>query len=101
MSAQNPNSKEIELVTEDKSSISVVGEVEPKAATGWQRLMWIAIAIVSFVYIFIPEPTDAIPLLGWLDEGVAALICSFALEKIGIRIPLLQRFLGRKNKKQK
>lgn len=26
------------------------------------------IAVLAFIYIFIPEPTDGIPIFGWLDE---------------------------------
>lgn len=29
------------------------------------------IAIICFVYIFIPEPSDIIPVFGWLDEILA------------------------------
>lgn len=45
---------------------------------------WIFVAVVSTVYVFIPEPTDAIPVLGWLDEATALLILSYALRKLNI-----------------
>lgn len=71
--------------------------------TGWRKWFWIAIAIISAVYIFIPEPTDAflfpIP-FGLLDEATAALILTYALERLGIRIPFLSRLLGRKKLKK-
>lgn len=46
---------------------------------------WIIVAIVCGVYIFIPEPTDVIPILGWLDEATALLIFSYALKKLNVR----------------
>lgn len=68
------------------------------APRGWQRWMWIIIAILSGIYVFIPEPTDAVPILGWMDEGVAVLILTYALERLGIRIPLIDRLLHHKRK---
>ena len=49
------------------------------------KVFWIIVAIVCGVYIFIPEPTDAIPILGWLDEATALLILSYALKKLDVR----------------
>jgi hypothetical protein len=63
--------------------------------TGWRKWAWIITAIASGVYIFIPEATDMFPIVGWLDEGLAALILSTALGKLGIRIPILDAMLRR------
>ncbi len=62
------------------------------------KLFWIIVAILSGVYIFIPEPTDAIPILGWLDEATALLIFSYALKKLNVRWLdwLLRIFKGKK-----
>ena len=52
-----------------------------------KKLFWIAIAVFSGVYMFIPEPTDLIPVLGWLDEATAFTVLIYALGKLGIKIP--------------
>ena len=72
-----------------------------ESLTGWRRIVWIVVAILSGVYIFIPEFTDVIPVVGWLDEGLAAVILTTALGKLGIRIPILDALMRRKSKKGK
>lgn len=73
--------------------------------TGAGRALWTAIAIISGVYIFIPEFTDAIPIIGWIDEGMALTMLLYALERLGVRIPIVHRLLrffgGRKLKARK
>jgi hypothetical protein len=73
--------------------------------TGAGRVLWTVIAIVSGIYIFIPEFTDAIPIIGWIDEGMALTMLLYALEKLGVRIPIVHRLLrffgGRKLKARK
>ena len=76
-------------------------EVDSDSLTGWRRIVWIVVAILSGVYIFIPEFTDVIPIVGWLDEGLAAVILTTALGKLGIRIPILDAFMRRKGRKSK
>lgn len=72
------------------------GKRGDQEATGWSRLAWIVIAVLTAIYIFIPEPTDAVPILGWLDEVTAFLIMTTALSKLGIKIPFLDKiFQGR------
>jgi hypothetical protein len=41
-------------------------------------------AVVSGIYLFIPEPTDAIPILGWLDEGAALGMFAWAMKSLGL-----------------
>ena len=36
-----------------------------------KRKLAVALAVVSGVYLFVPEPTDLVPFIGWLDEGLA------------------------------
>lgn len=67
-------------------------------ATGGARFVWGAVALLMGIYVFIPEPTDAIPFLGWLDEGLAVMILTYALEKLGVRVPLIDAFLRRKRR---
>jgi len=52
-----------------------------------KKLFWISIATFSGIYIFIPEPTDLIPILGWLDEATALTILIYALKNLGINVP--------------
>ena len=52
-----------------------------------KKLFWISIAVFSGIYMFIPEPTDLIPIIGWLDEATAFTILLFALNKLGVNIP--------------
>lgn len=68
------------------------------------KIFWIIVALICGVYIFIPEFTDVIPVIGWLDEATAAGIVLYALGKLRIRIPLIQPVLdwalGRRTKKK-
>ncbi len=61
-----------------------------------KKLFWISIAVFSGIYMFIPEPTDLIPILGWLDEATAFTILLYALNKLGVNIP---SFFKRKEEK--
>lgn len=62
-----------------------------------KRLFWIAIAVLSAVYIFIPEFTDVIPIIGWLDEATALGVLAYALKQLNINI--FDKFFGKKDKK--
>lgn len=43
--------------------------------SGKKPAQWLlVVAVVGFIYLFIPEPTDLIPGLGWIDEMVAGSI---------------------------
>lgn len=44
----------------------------------------IGLAVISGIYIFIPEPTDVVPFLGWLDEGAALAVLAWSLKTLGI-----------------
>lgn len=62
-----------------------------------KRNFWIIVAALSTIYIFIPEPTDAIPIVGWIDEASAFAILSFALKQLDL--PVLKGFFSRKSPK--
>lgn len=47
--------------------------------------------------MFIPEPTDFIPVLGWLDEATAFTVLIYALEKLNIKIPNIFKSKSSKN----
>lgn len=44
----------------------------------------VALAVVSGVYLFVPEPTDVIPIIGWLDEGAALALLAWSMKTLGI-----------------
>ena len=64
-----------------------------------KKIFWITTAILSAVYILIPEPTDLIPIIGWLDEATALAILSYALKQLDIDI--FEKFFNKKSKSAK
>lgn len=62
-------------------------------------MFWIVIALVCAVYVFIPEPTDIIPILGWLDEATALAVLTYALKQLDI--DLFDKFFNKKSKPAK
>ena len=64
-----------------------------------KRIFWILTAIAAAIYVFIPEPTDLIPILGWLDEATAIALLSYALKQLDIDI--FNKFFPGKDKKSK
>ncbi len=42
------------------------------------------VGAVSFIYLFVPEPTDLIPIVGWLDEGMAGALLLWAMKTLGV-----------------
>jgi uncharacterized membrane protein YkvA (DUF1232 family) len=64
-----------------------------------KRKFWIIVAALSVIYIFIPEPTDVIPIVGWLDEASAFAILTYALKQLDI--PILNKVFGKKSVKTK
>jgi uncharacterized membrane protein YkvA (DUF1232 family) len=51
--------------------------------TSMKNRFWKMVAILSGVYIFIPEFTDVIPIIGWLDEATALGVLIYALKQLG------------------
>jgi len=64
-----------------------------------KRKFWIIVAALSAIYIFIPEPTDVIPIVGWLDEASAFAILTYALKQLDI--PIFNKVFGTKSVKTK
>lgn len=71
---------------------------QPPALGRTGRALWTTIALASAIYIFVPEPTDVFPVLGWLDEGMAFMLLTTALAKLEVNIPILNMLLNRKQK---
>ena len=49
-----------------------------------KKKLAVAVAMLSGVYLFVPEPTDVIPILGWLDEGLALAMLGWAMSTLGV-----------------
>lgn len=44
----------------------------------------VALAVFSGVYLFVPEPTDIVPIIGWLDEGAALALLGWSMKTLGV-----------------
>jgi len=44
----------------------------------------VVLGALAFVYLFVPEPTDVVPIVGWLDEGLAAAVLAWALRTLRV-----------------
>ena len=49
-----------------------------------RKKLAVALAVFSGVYLFVPEPTDVIPIIGWLDEGAALALLGWSLKTLGV-----------------
>lgn len=49
-----------------------------------KKKLAVAVAVLSGVYLFVPEPTDVLPIIGWLDEGMALAMLGWALSTLGV-----------------
>lgn len=62
-----------------------------------KRKLAAAVGTVSLIYLFVPEPTDLIPIIGWLDEGMAGALLLWSLKTLGVSpSAILSRFGGSK-----
>jgi len=78
---------------------------EKKKGGTWKKFVWMLIAFFSFGWIFLPEVTDLVPVIGWLDEGIAVILFFKSLSELGIQIPVIEKivnfFYGKKKKSGK
>ncbi|MFN3603637.1 MAG: hypothetical protein ACK4UJ_02875 [Leptonema sp. (in: bacteria)] len=74
-------------------------KIQKEPIKGWKKWLTMLVALLSGIYIFFPEFTDAFPIIGWLDEGIALLLLTYSLDKLGLRIPILDSILKRKTEK--
>jgi hypothetical protein len=49
-----------------------------------KKQLAVVVGALSFIYIFVPEPTDIVPVIGWIDEGVAGAMLLWALRMLGV-----------------
>ncbi len=68
----------------------------PKELTGMEKVMWWVLVFLSALWIMWLEPTDAVPVVGWMDEVVALFILTTSLDRLGIEIPFLTKFLRKR-----
>lgn len=80
------------MATNTVAQFKEIGKEAQAPKKSWEKWLMI-IAVVSFIYIFIPEPSDVIPIFGWLDELLAGGISFSAVAALVIR------YLMNKNKK--
>jgi hypothetical protein len=52
-----------------------------------KKTLAVVLGALSLVYVFVPEPTDAFPIIGWLDEGLALAILGWSLRTLEVRLP--------------
>lgn len=58
----------------------------------------VALAVFSGVYLFVPEPTDVLPIIGWLDEGAALALLGWSMKTLGVTpTAMLARLRGVKH----
>ncbi len=92
---QDKQNTNIEIIPPNKESSA---ESQEKKPTGWKKWFYIIISIIMGIYVFIPEFTDVFPIIGWIDEGIAIMILTYTLSRLGIKIPYLERILNKKKK---
>ncbi len=72
------------------------GEAPRKPLTFPKKMMWAFLGLFSAFWIVFPEPTDVIPILGWLDEGFAFVILLTSISKLfGVNIPIITKMTNK------
>jgi hypothetical protein len=62
-----------------------------------RKKLAVGLAVVSGVYLFVPEPTDVLPIIGWLDEGAALALLGWSMKTLGVTpSAILARIKGQK-----
>lgn len=49
-----------------------------------RKKLAVGLAVFSGVYLFVPEPTDVLPIIGWLDEGAALALLGWSMKTLGV-----------------
>ena len=49
-----------------------------------KKQLAVVVAALSGIYLFVPEPTDLVPIVGWLDEGLALALLGWSLRTLGV-----------------
>lgn len=62
-----------------------------------KKKLAVVVGALSAVYMFVPEPSDAVPILGWLDEGMAGAMLLWSLKTLQITpSTVLAKITGKK-----
>jgi len=64
---------------------------------GMKNILVVIIGLIAFVVLCIPDPFEAIPLIGALDEATATAVLIACARYFGFDI---SKFLGRKDKEK-
>jgi len=49
-----------------------------------RKQLAVVVGALAFVYLFVPEPSDVVPVIGWLDEGAAGALLLWAMRTLGV-----------------
>ncbi len=49
-----------------------------------RKQLAVVVGALAFVYLFVPEPSDVVPIIGGLDEGAAGALLLWALRTLGV-----------------
>ncbi len=49
-----------------------------------KKKLAVLLGAASLVYMVVPDPTDVVPIIGWLDEGAAAALLLWSMRTLGI-----------------
>ena len=61
-----------------------------------KRKIAAGVGAMALVYIFVPDPTDVVPFIGWIDEGVAGAILLWSMRTLGVTpSSIMQKLRGR------
>lgn len=72
------------------------GEAPRKPLSMPKKFMWAFLGLFSAFWIVFPEPTDVIPVLGWLDEGLAFVILLTSISKLfSVNIPIVTKLANK------
>ena len=60
-----------------------------------KKKLAVLLGAASLVYMVVPEPTDVVPFLGWLDEGVAGAMLLWSMRTLGVsRASIMAKLSG-------
>lgn len=58
-----------------------------------KKKLALAAAVVSGVFLVVPEPANLLPVVGWLDEGMALALFAWSMKTLGVTPAALFRRL--------
>ncbi|HEY4221817.1 MAG TPA: hypothetical protein VGO62_10745 [Myxococcota bacterium] len=49
-----------------------------------KKKLALGLAVVSGVFLVVPEPANLLPIVGWLDEGMALALFAWSMKTLGV-----------------